>query len=169
LEDTSYIRWKKAETLGLEGEQKEEWNNFVKGLVGSGFELNNEKDTLMWSWDTKGGQVNAKQAYEVQLMEDMEEEPTFWYTELWKWQLPLKVKLFIWLMLEQKILTWENLAKRGIIGPSRCVLCGNNEETMYHLFVECSFTKDIWFTILKELKLNSTWEGGQIVECFKNG
>jgi len=24
LEDTSYLRWKKVETLGLEGEQKEE-------------------------------------------------------------------------------------------------------------------------------------------------
>jgi hypothetical protein len=55
LEDTSYLRWKNVETLGLEGEQKEEWNIFVKGLVGSRFELNNEKDTLMWSWDTKGG------------------------------------------------------------------------------------------------------------------
>ena len=70
-------------------------------------------------------------------------------------------------MLEQKILTWENLAKRGILGPSRCALCGNNEETIYHLFVECSFTKDIWVTILKELKLISTWEGRKIVECFQ--
>jgi hypothetical protein len=35
LEDTSYIRWKKVESLGLEGEQKEEWNMFVRGLIGS--------------------------------------------------------------------------------------------------------------------------------------
>jgi hypothetical protein len=55
LEHTSHIRWKKAETLGLEGGHKEEWNNYVEGLVGYGFELNTEKDTLMWSWDTKGG------------------------------------------------------------------------------------------------------------------
>jgi hypothetical protein len=72
-------------------------------------------------------------------------EPTFWYTELWHWQLPLKVKLFTWLMLEQKILTWENLLKRGFVGPSKCVLCGLKEENVKHLFVECSFTKDIWY------------------------
>jgi hypothetical protein len=75
LEDTRHTRWKKVEALGLEGEQKEEWNNYVKGLVGSGYELNNEKYILLWSWDTKGGQVNAKQAYEVQLVEDVVEEP----------------------------------------------------------------------------------------------
>jgi hypothetical protein len=133
-----------------------------------GFELNNEKDTLLWSWDTKGGQVNAKQAYEVQLLEEVVVEPTYWYTELWQWQLPLKVKLFIWLMLEQKILTWENLVKRGIVGPSRCVLCGNNEENVRHLFVDCSFTKDIWYTIQKDLNFESIWEGGKIADCLQN-
>jgi hypothetical protein len=71
-------------------------------------------------------------------------------------------------MLEHKILTWENLVKRGFLGPSRCVLCGNNEENVSHLFVECSFTKDIWSTIQKELKLESAWEGGKIVDCLQN-
>jgi hypothetical protein len=102
LENTRHSRWKKAEDLGLEGEQIEEWNNYVKGLVGSGFELNNEKYLLLWSWDTKGGQVTTKQAYEVQLVENVVAEPFFWYSDLWRWQLPLKIKLFMWLLLEQK-------------------------------------------------------------------
>jgi hypothetical protein len=55
VENTRISRWKKVEDLGLEGEQLEEWNNYVKGLVGSGFELNNEKYLFLWSWDTKGG------------------------------------------------------------------------------------------------------------------
>jgi len=49
---------------GLVGE---EWNNFVKGLISSSIDLNNEKDTLMWFWNTKRGQVNEKHAYEVQI------------------------------------------------------------------------------------------------------
>jgi hypothetical protein len=36
LEVSNHTSWKKDETLGLEGEQKEEWTNFIKGLVGSG-------------------------------------------------------------------------------------------------------------------------------------
>lgn len=60
--------WKKPESLGLEGEQLVKWNNFVKGLIGLGIDLNSEKYTFLWSWDTKRGQVYAKQAYEVQLL-----------------------------------------------------------------------------------------------------
>ena len=82
-----------------------EWDNYVKGLVGSGFELNEENNTLIWSWNTKEGQVNAKQAYEVQMMEESEGCHMLWYKELWKWQIPLKVKLLCGLMLEQNILT----------------------------------------------------------------
>jgi hypothetical protein len=65
IEKSSSLRWKNAETLGLEGGKKEKWDEYVKGLVGSGFDLNIENDTLVWSWNTKGGYVNVKQAYEV--------------------------------------------------------------------------------------------------------
>jgi hypothetical protein len=110
LENTRQTGWIKAEVLGLEGDSKDEWNNYVKGLTSLGIELNNEKDLLMWSWDTKSGQVSAKKAYEVQMLEDEVTEPVFWYSDLWQWQLPLKIKLFMWLLLEQRILTWENLS-----------------------------------------------------------
>jgi hypothetical protein len=84
----------------------------------------------------------------------------FWYSEIWKWQIPLKVKLFVWLLLEQKILTWDNLLKRGFQGPSICVLCKESEESLLHLFGDCSFIKIIWQTITKELKLVNNWQGG---------
>jgi hypothetical protein len=62
MENTCHTRWKKVELLGLDGALKEEWNYFIKGLIGSGFELNNDKDILIWSWDTKDGQVSAKKS-----------------------------------------------------------------------------------------------------------
>ena len=159
LENSRQTGWIKAYVLGLEGDLKYEWNNYVKGLVSLGIELNKDKYLLMWSWDTKSGQVSAKKAYEVQMMEVIETELVFWYNDLWKLQFPLKVKLFMWLLLEQRILTWENLVKRGIHGPRRYILYGNCEEISYHLFVDCIFTKDIWYLMLKELKLDGVWEG----------
>jgi len=71
-------------------------------------------------------------------------------------------------MLEHKILTWEILIKQGIIGPSRCVLCGNAEETLNHLFIYCNFKKSIWLSILKEQNINNIWEGGLLIDCFQN-
>jgi hypothetical protein len=71
VENTRFPRWKLAEDLGLEGELLVEWNNYVKWFVGSGFELNNDKDLLLWSRDTKFGQVTAKQAYDIQMEENI--------------------------------------------------------------------------------------------------
>jgi ribonuclease HI len=161
-------RWKTVDTLGLEGALKDEWINYTKGLVSVGIELTDEKDSLLWSWDTKEGQVTSKLAYKVQMLEGRGEETKFWYTEIWEWQLPIKVKLFIWLLLEQRILTWDNLIKRGFQGPSLCVLCKDSEETMLHLFGECRFIKNIWHTLTKELKLVNNWQGGQFENSLLN-
>jgi hypothetical protein len=151
----------------MEGVLKYEWTNYTRGLVSVGIDLNVEKDRLLWSWDTKKGQVNSKQAYKVQVMEGREEEPKLWYSEIWEWQLPLKVKLVVWLLLEQIILTWDNLIKRGFLGPSICVLCKKSEETVLHLFGECSFIIGIWQTITKELKVVNNLQGGQFEDILQ--
>eukprot|EP00253_Pinus_taeda_P005630 PITA_05630 len=48
------------------------------------------------------------------------------------------------LITEGKIITWDNIRKRGILGPSRCQLCGEQEETMEHLLNSCIFTSKLW-------------------------
>jgi hypothetical protein len=108
----------------------------------------------------KGGQVNAKHAYEVISLDDQEVTTNEWYLNIWNWEMRLKVKLFCWLMIENRILTWDNLIKRGMIGPSRSMLCGEREEFVNHLMVECLFNKEIWNSILNELHLKRIWGGG---------
>ena len=36
VEETNHTSWKKVENLGLEGEIKQEWTNYRKGLIGAG-------------------------------------------------------------------------------------------------------------------------------------
>jgi hypothetical protein len=71
-------------------------------------------------------------------------------------------------LLEQKLLTWDNLVKRGFLGPSMCALCGVEGENAKHLFVDCVFTKDIWLNILKQIKCTYIWEGRQVNDCYLN-
>ena len=59
-----------------------------------------------------------------------------------------KVNTFIWLLLHNKLLTAENLRKRGILGPSRCALCHSSEESSSHLFLQCEFSRLAWKLIL---------------------
>eukprot|EP00253_Pinus_taeda_P034699 PITA_34699 len=56
----------------------------------------------------------------------------------------MKIKLFLWLVLQRKILTWDNINKRGFLGPSRCQLYEAKEETIEHLLNTCIFTSRLW-------------------------
>ena len=78
-------------------------------------------------------------------------------TALWKsiWSpfgLP-KVIFFSWLLMHQKVLTGENLLRRGFLGPFRCCLCKAESESSDHLFVECVFIHSVWKLTLKDLQI----------------
>lgn len=61
---------------------------------------------------------------------------------IWKCAVPLKVKIFAWLAIKDKILSRKNLAKRGWSGPLKCENCGSNMESVTHLFsLYCSVSK----------------------------
>jgi len=53
-----------------------------------------------------------------------------------------KNNIFCWELVHEKILMEENLQKRKISGPSRCVLSGNSVETIKHLFFQYPFIVD---------------------------
>jgi hypothetical protein len=91
-----------------------------------------------------------------------------WRRKLWKWDCPLKIKLFTWLVAENKILTWKNLQKRGWVGPGICFLCKGSRETGKHLFVNCPFTIAVWNRVKIALNLPSGWTGQTMNECYEN-
>jgi hypothetical protein len=64
-------------------------------------------------------------------------------TYLWKIKLSLKIKVFLWLLYKEAILTKDNLAKRNWHGNERCCFC-NNFEIVQHLFFDCALAKFIW-------------------------
>ena len=47
-------------------------------------------------------------------------------------------------MMHRKILTSENLLSKGFIGPSRCFLCGVEDETINHLLNSCKLVASVW-------------------------
>jgi hypothetical protein len=55
-----------------------------------------------------------------------------------------KNQMFEWLVLHNRIITWENLMKRGFIVRSLCHLSQVKEETIDHLLDECNYTAEIW-------------------------
>ena len=85
---------------------------------------------------------NIKEAYNIQIKNHTEEEET--WKKIWTLNLWPKVGLFAWLVVSGRILTCENLWKRGVHGPSQCCLCSQAEETTSHLLDGCPFAAAIW-------------------------
>ena len=49
---------------------------------------------MNWTWETINGTISKKLAYEAISLELDTIKNKWWYNNLWKWMLPLKLKLF---------------------------------------------------------------------------
>eukprot|EP00253_Pinus_taeda_P005771 PITA_05771 len=109
-----------------------------KNLVSEGH------DQHRWGKNNEGT-FNLKQAKHKILELDSNVLDRVWQN-LWRHQGWMKIKLFMWLVHHKKILTWEKIRKRGVLGPSRCYLCEAQEEIMERLLNNCIFTSRLWDT-----------------------
>ena len=73
---------------------------------------------------------------------------------IWKLTIPIKVKVFIWLLALGKVSVHTTLQKRRPYqSPSSgwCVLCKKDNESIDHLFLHCEFSFRLWCKFLKDL------------------
>eukprot|EP00253_Pinus_taeda_P035656 PITA_35656 len=100
-----------------------------------------ENDKLRWG--PKGnGEFSLKEARSVI---EQAEHPDIvpWADKVWdNFHWP-KIRTFLWLLMQKKTLTWENLQKKGFQGPSKCHMCLQEEETMNHLLNSCEWASQL--------------------------
>lgn len=67
-----------------------------------------------------------------------------WWTDLWKLEIPPKVKVFWWQLSLDILPSGKNLVHHHVsISPS-CKLCGYATESSLHAIFECPFTRKAW-------------------------
>jgi exonuclease III len=102
----------------------------------------NGPDILRWGYAT-AGTFTIKEAYSIYSNPQAVDKAAIW-RKAWNPALWPKVSTFLWLIIHNRALTWDNLRKRGFIGPSLCVLCCQHEETKEHLFNGCQYSQRVW-------------------------
>lgn len=55
-----------------------------------------------------------------------------------------RLKFIIWLAVQHRLATVPQLIKFGIQVPTECIFCGQELETLEHLFFECDKTHNLW-------------------------
>lgn len=82
---------------------------------------------------------------------------------VWKIKVPLKVRIFIWLMLDRKILTQRVMLYRGCDIPTGCHLCQNNlVETRDHIMGKCVYAVRFWWRLMVQYDINH--QGGTNIQ-----
>jgi hypothetical protein len=140
-ENHKWRKWiPKEDWLGIPDQEMKE--DFLKNLTERKIPVSNEPDKLCWGWSTKGS-FSVKEAYSLAAEYQNLPKQKIWQ-HIWQQKLRPKVTIFLWLLTQNKTLTWDNLCKRGFIDPSRCILCQTHEETNEHIFNSFPFVETLW-------------------------
>lgn len=136
-----YQTWKPARLWQIDW-QGEAHTDIDQELNQRKIRISQHQDKLRWGYTTKGT-FTTKEAHHLRYSNDQADKDQLW-EKVWQAELWPKISTFLWLLSKKRILTWDNLIKRGFIGPSRCPNCNKNCETIYHLLEECTLAKQIW-------------------------
>lgn len=146
--------WLGSNYFRLEGSLKDEWFGYVMELNRSGVSLRHAKDKLVWSTNSVDGSVTKKFAYDYLFNLFGDHSGKWWARDIWKWNILVKLVCFFWLVLNNMILTWDNLVRRGLQGLGMCYLCHSEEETINHLLFHCRFALNVWQHVCATLRLD---------------
>lgn len=101
-----------------------------------------QQDIMSWCWE--GNQVySAKSIYKLLTEGGLIK----WeFSFIWKLPIPPSVRIFIYLLLNEKLLTRDVMVARHFpIQDTSCPLCDScSLETANHIFFECSYSRRLW-------------------------
>ncbi|RVW23965.1 hypothetical protein CK203_092088 [Vitis vinifera] len=78
----------------------------------------------------------------------------FPWSIIWSPDVPTKVGFFVWEASWGKVLTQDQLKRRGWILANRCSLCCAEKETINHILVHCSKAKVLWDLVFSLFGVN---------------
>jgi hypothetical protein len=84
-----------------------EWDSFCNELNRVGITLNDSEDQMMWDGGDNTDIISVKNIYNAIANTEWPNNITGWRIDFWKWKFPLKIKIFTWLTLKNKIPTWD--------------------------------------------------------------
>ena len=98
----------------------------------------------MWMWSSS--RFSARAAYRLLRDEEVPEDPLILQRcrLIWKRGLPLKIKVFAWLLARRRLMTRALRQRMAPNSPVECPLCAGAVEDCSHLFFVCPLAQAVW-------------------------
>lgn len=120
----------------MSGNKLLDWNNIKKYY-------DNIKDEIIWGL-TKNGLFSIKSFYTAMKMQEASSMIGEIHKKIWHIKVPLTIRIFLWLLIRNSVLTKNYLKKRGWRkGNETCQFC-DKKEAIQHLFFDWPMTRFTW-------------------------
>ncbi|CAN1339270.1 Putative beta-glucosidase 41 [Linum perenne] len=112
----------------------------VLGMTPPNREL--EEDTPIWGLEPKGG-YSVRSGYLLAKGLVPIETNDRWRL-IWRWKGPQRVRQFLWLMGNNRLLTNEERCRRHLVTNNECGICPGEPESCLHILRDCLAAKQVW-------------------------
>jgi hypothetical protein len=103
-------------------------------------QFTNEEDEMIWQFNSSGI-YSSQSLYKIINFRGI--KPVH-VSAVWSIKVPPRVHYFLWLVIKNRALTRDNLAKRRKVEDESCLFC-SEKETIQHVFFECVVAKQCWY------------------------
>jgi hypothetical protein len=107
--------------------------------IANGINFSDSPDHLIWRYESNGV-YSSKSLYAIVNFRGI--QPVY-LPAVWDLKIPPRIQNFLWLFSQNKILTRDNLRRRGIPKPLECSVC-KDIESVTHLFFDYLISKLLW-------------------------
>ncbi|KAL4378119.1 hypothetical protein GQ457_02G027990 [Hibiscus cannabinus] len=105
-------------------------------------------DVLSWN-STLAGNFIVVSAY-ARLLELVWEAIDPKWSWVWSLAVTPRIRMFIWLLLKQRLMTNEERCRRGFSFDASCPCCGCVSESIIHILQDCPRTRSLWYSIVTQ-------------------
>ncbi|CAN1162516.1 Putative ribonuclease H protein At1g65750 [Linum perenne] len=97
-----------------------------------------------WVWgEDAHGRFSIKSAYRLICNHPASQYPNAWKT-IWGWKGPNRIRTFLWLAIQDRLLTNRSRARRHMTTYASCPRCRIEEEDAIHVLRDCAFAREVW-------------------------
>jgi hypothetical protein len=109
-------------------------------------QLSGEEDKIIWNLSSDHA-YSAASSYEACFRLS---NPKPDIAAVWDVKIEGNIQFFLWLMVQNRLWTADRLEHRGWPHQDACSFCDQTIEDRQHLFLGCSYTKEVWEEIQRE-------------------
>ena len=124
----------------------------------------NKQDEIIWK-PTQSTTFSIKSAWQATRKQAPK---VLWRALVWFKEAVPRFAFTMWLVMHDKLPTFDRLRNVGIIDSNQCPICRNEEESADHLFFGCAYSKEVWKIVMTEHSSIQPMEWTALMQVLSN-